>query len=231
MDEVDVEPGHFPVGQFFQRQRVDHPLDVFHAVGVLVEVDVAVPYAVRVPERSSDAGDTGRPVDGTGDRDQRFRVADVVAQVERLPRPHVDHGPVGGGGGDAPALRVFDDEVAGRHQAVDLPHPRADRVGFVFVGKAFHLDGHPRQDPCRVGALHPADAETDAVGVLSGRVQNVVAQGDDRGFFGQVHLARLDAVVVSGINGVFHSVRRLLSADQMRSMAVESTVSTTIIFR
>ena len=172
---------------------------------MLIEVDVAVPDAPAVARHAFDAAYSGRLVDRARDSEQRLGVVDVIPQVQRLAGFHVDHRPKGGSRCDPLSAGIRDDEIAGSHQTADLADPCADRIPLVFGRQPVDLDGHARQDPGRVFALQVADSEPDPVRVFAGGMQNTVAEGDDRGPFGQVHLAGLHRIVVSCVwNFLFH---------------------------
>ena len=196
MNIVDVDAGEMAGGHLFQRQQVGHPFHVLHAVGMLVEIDVAVTDRMFPCPIAVNGSYTGGTLHGKFERNDHIGILYIGTQIQGLTALHVDDGPLARGPAYFSIVHVPQDKVSGGHDPADFGDPGLDPVFFVFMGLPVDLDGKPGQHPGNVVFMQGADAEAVSVGVFAGGMQNVVAQSDQCGSFGQIHFPGLYLKVI-----------------------------------
>lgn len=187
---------HLPVHP--QVEEVEDVLDVTDAVGVPVDVYVAVDHLVRVPQLRGGELDARRLVDGAGAVAHVVHDAPLVdvQQVYRLAVLHPDHRPYRAGIAEGLPAAAADAVVAVGEQAVDVLHPRLDAEILIFGRKPLHLHHQPRQHPGVVVGVERGDAEASVLGVEAGTVEQVVAQHAECQPPHQINVERLGHEVV-----------------------------------
>ncbi len=187
---VDVECGDVLPIELRQIERVEHPLNVFHAVGVRVEIDVAVAHGVRGEWRSVQFVDAF----GSGGCHLLFGAEwaqiDLFEQIDGVARVVVEHRPERCGFADEAASVVENAEVARRRQAVAVARPSFNLDVVVHTSVVRHFEVQPRKHPRQSAFGERFDAKTERGGRLAGRIEQAVAQSRERLLLRKIDILR-----------------------------------------
>ena len=162
-----------------------------------VEVDVAVNDPVLGPLRGVHLADLA------GALRRRRGIDDGVGmgvahprKIDGRTRPQVDHRPLRHGAAELAARGVGEREVTGREHPAVIADPRGDGIVGVLHGLEIELDRHARKHPRVVVGIERIHAESLAVGVDARRVENRRTERRNRRPQGEIHLLRLDAIII-----------------------------------